>query len=77
WIQACIGVAELLGSALGAIVYSYLTQAKLESWGWRVPFLIVTLIGPVGFYIRIRVDETPAYKAACPVESPLREVIRT
>ncbi|KPW48156.1 Prolidase [Pseudomonas syringae pv. broussonetiae] len=77
WIQASIGVAVLLGSALGAILSSYLTQAQLESWGWRVPFLIGTLIGPVGFYIRSRVDETPAYKAAKPVESPLREVIKT
>ncbi|RMS70314.1 Major facilitator transporter [Pseudomonas syringae pv. aceris] len=77
WIQASIGVAVLLGSALGAVLSSYLTQAQLESWGWRVPFLIGTLIGPVGFYIRSRVDETPAYKAAKPVESPLREVIKT
>ncbi len=77
WIQASIGVAVLLGSALGAILSSYLTQAQLESWGWRVPFLIGTLIGPVGFYIRSRVDETPAYTASKPVDSPLREVIKT
>ncbi|RMO84448.1 Proline/betaine transporter [Pseudomonas syringae pv. philadelphi] len=77
WIQASIGVAVLLGSALGAILSTYLTQAQLESWGWRVPFLIGTLIGPVGFYIRSRVDESPAYEAAKPVESPLHEVIKT
>ncbi|MDF2643785.1 MAG: transporter, partial [Pseudomonas sp.] len=77
WIQASIGVAVLLGSALGAALSSYLTQAQLESWGWRIPFLIGTLIGPVGFYIRSRVDETPAYSAAKPVESPLREVFKT
>ncbi|EPN35574.1 proline/betaine transporter, partial [Pseudomonas syringae pv. actinidiae ICMP 18807] len=77
WIQASIGVAVLLGSALGAVLSSYLTQAQLESWGWRVPFLIGTLIGPVGFYIRSRVDESPAYEAAKPVQSPLREVIKT
>lgn len=77
WIQASIGVAVLLGSALGAALSSYLTQAQLESWGWRVPFIIGTLIGPIGFYIRSRIDETPAYTESKPVDSPLREVLRT
>lgn len=77
WIQASIGVAVLLGSALGATLSTYLTQAQLESWGWRIPFILGTLIGPIGFYIRSRIDETPAYKDVEPVESPLREVLRT
>lgn len=77
WIQASIGVAVLLGSGLGALLSTYLTQAQLESWGWRVPFLIGTLIGPIGFYIRSRIDETPAYAQAQRTESPLREVLRT
>ena len=77
WIQSSIGVAVLLGSGLGALLSTYLTQAQLESWGWRVPFLIGTLIGPIGFYIRSRIDETPAYSEAKTAESPLREVLRT
>jgi MHS family proline/betaine transporter-like MFS transporter len=77
WIQASIGVAVLLGSGLGALLSTYLTQAQLESWGWRVPFLIGTLIGPIGFYIRSRIDETPAYSEAQTSESPLREVLRS
>lgn len=77
WIQASIGVAVLLGSAMGAVLSSYLTPAQLESWGWRVPFIIGTLIGPIGFYIRSRIDETPAYSEAHTSESPLREVLRT
>ena len=32
-----------------------------SSWGWRVPFLFGALIGPVGFYIRRKVDETPQF----------------
>jgi MHS family proline/betaine transporter-like MFS transporter len=77
WIQASIGVAVLMGSGLGMVLSSYLTQAQLESWGWRIPFIIGTLIGPVGFYIRSRIDETPVYSEAKTTESPLREVLRT
>ncbi len=77
WIQASIGVAVLLGSGLGALLSSYLTQAQLESWGWRVPFIIGTLIGPAGFYIRSRIDETPVYNQTPRAESPLREVLRS
>ena len=28
------------------------------SWGWRIPFLIGTVIAPVGIYIRVRLMET-------------------
>jgi MHS family proline/betaine transporter-like MFS transporter len=33
----------------------------MDSWGWRVPFLVGGLLGPVGIYMRRRIDETPAY----------------
>jgi MFS transporter, MHS family, proline/betaine transporter len=33
------------------------------SWGWRVPFLIAAPLALVGLYIRLRIDETPAFKA--------------
>lgn len=63
WIQASIGVAVALGAGAGALLSALLTPEQLESWGWRLPFLFGSLIGPVGFYIRSRIDETPAYTA--------------
>lgn len=76
WIQASIGLAVVLGAGLGAFLSASLTQAELESWGWRIPFLIGCLIGPVGFYIRSRIDETPVYCEEAAPSSPLREVVR-
>src|SRR5215469_17678037 len=47
----------LLGSALGAAVTTALGQSSIESWGWRVPFLIGILVGLVGLYLRRGLDE--------------------
>jgi MHS family proline/betaine transporter-like MFS transporter len=58
WWQATVSGALLLGSAVSAGVTGLLTQDELLSWGWRIPFLLGLLIGPVGFYIRARAPET-------------------
>ena len=54
-------VALVLSSAFGYFLTSNLDRASLESWGWRVPFLVGALVGPVGFYIRHKVAESPEF----------------
>ncbi|WP_404991110.1 MFS transporter [Cupriavidus pauculus] len=77
WIQASIGVAVLLGAAVGTFVTASLSPEALNSWGWRLPFLIGMIIGPVGFYIRHNLDETPTFQATTDkTDSPLTEVLR-
>jgi MHS family proline/betaine transporter-like MFS transporter len=39
-----------------------MTAPSVESWGWRIPFLVGCLLGPVGAYIRATVSETPAFQ---------------
>lgn len=34
----------------------------LLSWGWRIPFLIAAPLGLIGLYVRMRLEETPAYE---------------
>lgn len=34
------------------------------SWGWRIPFLLSILLLVVGLFVRLKVEETPAFKAA-------------
>jgi MHS family proline/betaine transporter-like MFS transporter len=48
YIQASIGFAVLAGAGVGVFISSKLTQEVLESWGWRIPFALGLLIGPVG-----------------------------
>jgi MFS transporter, MHS family, proline/betaine transporter len=51
----------LLGSGFAALMNTVLAPADMESWGWRVPFLVGGLLGPVGIYMRRNMEETPAY----------------
>ena len=77
WIQASIGVAVLLGAAVGTFVTASLDAAALASWGWRLPFLLGIIIGPVGYYIRNHLEETPTFlEEKDKSDSPLKEVIR-
>lgn len=47
--------ASLLASSIGMLVL-LLTPAQVESWGWRIPFLLGLVIAPVGIYIRNHLD---------------------
>ncbi|MFD7943152.1 glycine betaine/L-proline transporter ProP, partial [Streptomyces sp. NPDC059744] len=52
-----VGAAGLV-TALTAV----LDTPAMESWGWRIPFLIAGPLGLVGLYLRLRLDETPAFQ---------------
>jgi MHS family proline/betaine transporter-like MFS transporter len=58
------GTGLLLGSATLSITTALLSTAEMQSWGWRIPFLIGILVGPLGLWIRRSVDETPAFRQA-------------
>jgi len=57
------GLAAMLGALAGAAVTKALTPDQVDSWGWRVPFLLGLVIGPVGLYIRRHLDETQEFLA--------------
>ena len=54
-------VALLLSSSCAYLLTTQLSNNALTSWGWRVPFLLGALVGPVGFYIRHKVSESPEF----------------
>jgi len=62
WQFASQGLTTVLATSIGVTLTSTLTTAQIESWGWRVPFIIGLLIGPVAWYIRRHVDETTEFK---------------
>jgi MFS family permease len=57
-------VAALGGAIAGALVTYTLTSAQIDAWGWRLPFLFGLIIGPVGLYIRLYLEETEAFLEA-------------
>ncbi|WP_153141626.1 MFS transporter [Paraburkholderia agricolaris] len=72
-------VAGVLASLVGVLITQGLTLAQLESWGWRLPFLLGLLIGPVGLYIRNRVDEPELFRVTREREPglPFGQLLRT
>jgi MFS transporter, MHS family, proline/betaine transporter len=64
WQMVGQGLAVLAGALLGAFLTRTLTPEALDSWGWRVPFLVGLIIGPVGLYVRSRLDETKVFVAS-------------
>ncbi len=63
WIAVGSFVALMFGSAFSATLILVLGDARMESWGWRVPFLFAAPLGYIGFYIRSKMEETPVFEA--------------
>ncbi len=40
-----------------------LSPDAMVGWGWRVPFLIAAPVGLIGVYLRMSLNETPAFQA--------------
>jgi MHS family proline/betaine transporter-like MFS transporter len=73
WQVASQGLTTLLAAGFGAVLTHQLTPQQLDAWGSRVPFLFGLSIGPVAWYIRTRLTETPEFLAAAPTATPLRD----
>lgn len=55
------------GAVLGTLVmgaFSALPNAQFLAWGWRVPFLLSFVLLGVGMFVRLKVSESPIFKAA-------------
>ncbi|RGE24257.1 MFS transporter [Leucobacter sp. wl10] len=80
-IPATVGLASVAGATVGALITFTLSTEALESWGWRIPFLLAAPLGLIGLYIRSRVDDTPVFREleqrADKSKAPLLEAIRT
>lgn len=74
WQVAAQGASMLLASAFGYGLTQWLSEEALYSWGWRVPFFVGLLIGPVGLYIRAKLDETEEFTKGEKTKSPLKDL---
>jgi MHS family proline/betaine transporter-like MFS transporter len=77
WQWSSQGLAALTATGFGVLLSSTLSAVELQAWGWRLPFAFGLLIGPVGYYIRSRMEETPEFRATPPPRAPMRDLIVT
>jgi len=76
-----VGLA--LGLALGTGIFAFLQimlgQNRFLAYGWRVAFLLSLVLVVIGMVVRLRVEETPAFRELAEAEAaatvPIREIV--
>jgi MHS family proline/betaine transporter-like MFS transporter len=63
WLQFSTLIGFVLGSGSVLLLTSVLSEEALTDWGWRIPFLVAGPLGAVGLYIRLRLEDTPEFRA--------------
>ena len=74
WQFATQGLATLMAATCGFTLAKVLSHDALASWGWRVPFFVGLLIGPVGLYLRRFLEDAPDFTEAVHTDTPVRDV---
>ena len=69
-------VAAIAGSGIAWAVTSAMPPEAVGQWGFRIPFVLGLLIGPVGWYVRRHVAETPAFTSVEPSRAPTLMLLR-
>jgi metabolite-proton symporter len=86
--RAWFGMFPQLGPPIGFFIATGLFlalligfgEAAFVDWAWRVPFLASAILVAIGLYVRVALEETPAFKAAMArdkrIAVPLAAVLR-
>lgn len=62
WLEFGTLTGYAMGATFSAVLIAVLPPEQMESWGWRIPFLLAFPLGVVGLYLRSRLEETPAFQ---------------
>lgn len=80
-VPASTAAGLLFGSLFVTVLAFATTDAAMESWGWRLPFLLAGPLGLIGRYIRVHLEDSPAYRrltegatATTVSRTPMREI---
>jgi len=56
-----VQAGQILAAAVFLPLARYMPEEAFNSWGWRVPFLLSFVVIVAGYFIRRKVEETPAF----------------
>lgn len=71
WQSFTVALGLLGGAGTAAVLAVVLSDQQLHSWGWRVPFLLALPLGAAALWVRLKVEETPVFRAATAEEQGL------
>lgn len=79
-VPASTATGLLFGSLMAAGLTGLLSSGDLESWGWRIPFLLAAPLGLIGRYIRTKLEDSPAFveasESGAPESSPVGSLLK-
>ncbi|MEG2425149.1 MFS transporter [Glutamicibacter sp.] len=80
-VPASTATGLLFGSLMAAGLTGLLSTGDLESWGWRIPFLLAAPMGLIGRYIRTKLEDSPAFleassESSTPEGSPVGSLLK-
>ncbi|WP_397545365.1 MFS transporter [Saccharopolyspora gloriosae] len=80
WPQIGVPAGLLLGNLTFSALSASVSDAEFLAWGWRVPFLCSAVLIVIGFFIRLRISESPVFEQAARSEphsrTPVLDVLR-
>ena len=62
WIQTTATLGLFLSLIVILVVQNALGKDAFAAWGWRIPFIVSALLLVVSVFIRMRMNESPAFK---------------
>jgi metabolite-proton symporter len=89
WPQMGAPLGFLLANVVFLVLITLLGHGSLQpalnpsfyTWGWRIPFLLSSVMVVIGLYVRLRLAETPVFTRSTDrgerVKAPLVQVFRT
>ncbi|TGA73532.1 MFS transporter [Staphylococcus croceilyticus] len=61
----------IAASIMIALLSFFLSDAQMQAWGWRIPFILGLFLGLFGLYLRRKLEESPVYEND--VQTPERD----
>ena len=62
WIQTTATLGLLLSLMVILTVRMWVGEEAFAAWGWRIPFLLSIILLGISVYIRMQMNESPAFK---------------
>ena len=61
WQSFTVALGLLAGAGIVALLSLLLSPEQMLSWGWRIPFFIALPLGVIALWLRVQMEETPAF----------------
>jgi predicted MFS family arabinose efflux permease len=63
WIQVAATVGLFLALTVILTTRTLMHESAFADWGWRIPFLLSLILLAISIWIRLKLDESPAFQA--------------